>query len=242
MDNTELQQIPPSMPAYGDAATFEHAQRVAKMICSSSLVPEKYKGNVQNTMIAMEMANRMGASPLMVMQHLYIVKGSPSFSSTFIISAINTCGKFSPLRFDMRKDKDGIEVGCTAWALDKETGERIESPEVTMLMAKAEGWIDKAGSKWVTMPSLMLRYRAAAFFGRLYAPEITMGMQSAEEIADYTEVKQPLQPVVDYEELQTLYDFKKEALTPEERTNAERILSNLETNSYNKLHTLLKSK
>ena len=34
------------------------------------------------------------------------------------------------------------------------------------------------------MPELMMRYRAAAFFGRLYAPEITMGMHSVEEIID----------------------------------------------------------
>ena len=53
-----------------------------------------------------------------------------------------------------------------------------------MDMAKAEGWVDKSGSKWKTMPELMMRYRAAAFFGRLYAPEITMGMHSVEEIVD----------------------------------------------------------
>jgi hypothetical protein len=51
-------------------------------------------------------------------------------------------------------------------------------------MANAEGWVSKAGSKWKTMPELMMRYRAAAFFGRLYAPEITMGMHSVEEVVD----------------------------------------------------------
>ena len=53
-----------------------------------------------------------------------------------------------------------------------------------MAMANAEGWVSKAGSKWKTMPELMMRYRAAAFFGRLYAPEITMGMHSVEEVVD----------------------------------------------------------
>jgi hypothetical protein len=57
-------------------------------------------------------------------------------------------------------------------------------------MAKAEGWLDKAGSKWKTMPELMLKYRAAAFFGRLYAPEVLMGMQTSEEVIDIT----PIQP------------------------------------------------
>jgi hypothetical protein len=34
------------------------------------------------------------------------------------------------------------------------------------------------------MRELMLRYRAAAFFARLYAPDITLGMQTAEEVED----------------------------------------------------------
>jgi hypothetical protein len=53
-----------------------------------------------------------------------------------------------------------------------------------MEMAKLEGWLDKPGSKWKTMPELMLKYRAAAFFGRLYAPEIMMGLYSADEVVD----------------------------------------------------------
>ena len=53
-----------------------------------------------------------------------------------------------------------------------------------MQMAKDEGWYGKAGSKWKTMPELMLQYRSAAFFQRTYAPEISMGMQTVEEIRD----------------------------------------------------------
>lgn len=161
---------------------FEHAQRVAKMLSSSSLIPKEYQNNIQNTMIALEMSNRIGASPLMVMQNLYIVHGKPGWSSTFIIASLNSSKKFSPLRFQM--DGTGDEYGCTAWAYDSENKERLEGPKVTMKMAKAEGWVEKAGSKWKTMPELMIRYRAAAFFGRLYAPEIMMGMQTMEEVID----------------------------------------------------------
>jgi len=53
-----------------------------------------------------------------------------------------------------------------------------------MAMAEAEGWSTKPGSKWKTMPELMLRYRAAAFFARIYAPDITLGMQTSEESMD----------------------------------------------------------
>jgi hypothetical protein len=174
MENkTELTQ--PAAPL----SQFEQAQRQAKALSASDLVPQQYKNNVANTLVALEIANRIGASPLMVMQNLNIIHGRPSWGSSFIIAAINGCGKFTALRFvgDLAK---GIKAVCQ----EKATGELLEGPLVTMDMAKAEGWVDKAGSKWKTMPELMMRYRAAAFFGRLYAPEITMGMHSTEEVID----------------------------------------------------------
>lgn len=186
MEQTEQLTKAPTESAFS-LETFEHAQRVALMLSKSSLIPKEFQNNVQNVMIALEMANRIGASPLMVMQNLYIVHGKPSWSSTFIISAINSCGRFDPLRFDL--SGADMDMKCIAWTTEKGKDERIEGPAVTMKMAKAEGWIDKNGSKWKTMPELMIRYRSAAFFGRLYAPEIMMGMQSKEEVMDVTHVE-----------------------------------------------------
>ena len=215
--------------------TFEHAQRVAKMLSSSSLIPKEYQGSIQNTMIALEMANRIGASPLMVMQNLYIVHGKPSWSSSFIIASINACKKFSPLRFEL--SGEGEEYGCLAWALDLQSKDRLEGPKVTIKMAKLEGWFDKNGSKWKTMPELMLRYRSAAFFGRLYAPELMMGMNTQEEVVDITH-----EEVITEEHIKVLFEEKRPLLSDEELSNASRIIEGKETNSYKKLYTFLLSK
>lgn len=162
--------------------TFEHSQRIAKMLASSSLVPKDYQGRVDNCLIALEMSHRINASPLMVMQNLHIIQGKPSWSSPFIIANINACGRFKgELQFD--KSGEGDEYGYEAWILSKD-GNRIIGPKVTWKMVKSEGWLDKPGSKWKTMPELMFRYRSAAFFGRLYTPDILMGMQAQEEIVD----------------------------------------------------------
>lgn len=161
--------------------SFELAQRMAKAFASSGLVPKDYQGNTANALIALELANRIGASPIMVAQNLHVIHGRPSWSSSFIIAAINTCGKFSPLRFKAEGTGDGRTI--TAFAIDP-SGEVLEGPPVSITMAKAEGWYDRAGSKWKTMPELMLRYRSAAFFGRLYAPEILLGMRTQEEEED----------------------------------------------------------
>lgn len=210
--------------------SFELSQRIAKMLCSSSLVPEQYRATIQkkagkddygnqlwreepnpnglsNCVIALNMANRMGADPLMVMQNLYLVNGRPSWSSQFIMAGINSSGRFSALRFEIQdlgeKELDYEETvwdnrkpkkiskkikvkdfGCVAWAIEKETGERLESSKITIEMAVKEGWYTKDGSKWQTMPEQMLRYRAASFFGRVYAPELLMGLRSQEEEQD----------------------------------------------------------
>lgn len=184
-----LAVAPQAQSIYADMTAFEGAQRVAKMLSASSLVPQQFQNNVPNTMIALEMAMRTGVSPFMLMQNLYVVHGRPGFSATYIIAAISNCGRFSPLRFDL--NGEGDNRGCVAWAIERATGDRLESTRVDIRMAKAEGWYGKSGSKWQTMPDQMLRYRAAAFFGRVYAPDILMGMQTSEELNDIGETTQP---------------------------------------------------
>lgn len=168
------------MPGFNSQGSWELANRIGKAFAASSLVPQAYQNNVANCIVALEMANRMGASPLMVMQNLYLVHGNPGWSSKFLIACFNQCGRFSSLRYDWAPDR----TACRAWAVEKATGERIEGPQVSTTMAKEEGWSTKAGSKWKTMPELMLMYRAAAFLIRTYAPEISMGLQTDDEIID----------------------------------------------------------
>lgn len=186
MSNTELTVAPQqNIQHSGNSEAFALAQRQAMALSQSDLVPENYRGKIANCLIALEISQRTGASALMVMQNLYLVHGRPSWSSQYIISAINSCGRFIPLRF--RVEGDGDNKTCTAWTKDK-SGEVLEGPPVSISMAKAEGWYAKNGSKWKTMPDLMLRYRSAAFFGRLYAPDILMGMKTAEEQLDMVEI------------------------------------------------------
>jgi hypothetical protein len=209
---------------FGSASSFELMQRAARLLAASTLVPAQYRqfnekkrgseidiienpSAIANCVVALNMAQRMRADPLMVMQNLYVVEGRPSWSSQWIIAAINGCGRFSPLRFELtdlgekeveysvtewvdrqrvnKKLKTTIRNWqCVAWAIELATGDRVDSPKVSMEMAVKEGWYGKSGSKWQTMEEVMLRYRTASFFGKLYAPELLMGMQSVEEAQD----------------------------------------------------------
>lgn len=175
---------PISVFSGGDA--FTSAQRMAKALASSSLVPAQYQGeqNIGNCLIALEIAGRIGASVLAVMQSLDIIHGRPSWRATFLIGTVNTCGRFTPMRFRFSGTEGQDDWGCRAVAKDKDSGEELVGACITVALAKAEGWAGKTGSKWKTMPEQMLQYRAASFWTRAYAPELSLGMHTQDEVRD----------------------------------------------------------
>lgn len=173
---------------YSSSDTFKLAYQMAKGLSQSTLVPQQFQNNSANCLIALEQANRLNISPMAVMQNLYIVQGKPSFSSSFIIGLINASGKYDmELQFD-EEEKDGKPYACTCWT--EKDGRKVTGIKITMDMAEKEGWSKKNGSKWLTIPQVMLRYRAASFFARMNCPELSIGLYSKEELDDFTPVKQ----------------------------------------------------
>jgi hypothetical protein len=227
-----------------DKEQFETMQRVCKLFASSELVPDMYKTDLTvvngapknpehkamaNCMIAIEMAQRIGASPLMIMQNMVIIYGRPSWSSKFLIATVNTCGRFNPLQYKITnlgrvgkvpytdyvwdgkkkapvtKEYDGTNIEnlqCIAFTTAKGSTEVLESSPIDIKMAIQEGWYTKSGSKWVTMTRQMLMYRAASFWTSAYAPELSMGMKTDDELHDIIDV--------DYEDVTVQEKVKKE--------------------------------
>lgn len=173
---------------FQSAEGFNLLQRMANMFASSTLVPAQFQGkdNFGNCVIALNMAQRLGADPLMVMQNLYVVHGTPSWSSKFMIAMFNQCGRYESIHYEETGKKGTDTQGVIAWAKEKSTGEILKGPEITIKIAKEEGWYGKNGSKWKTMPDQMLRYRAAAWFIRTTAPELSMGLLTEDEVIDVT--------------------------------------------------------
>ena len=235
--NTALQPVQ-QFNAFSNIEAFEAAQRMVKPLATSDLVPTAFKNNIGSCLIALNLANRIGADPLQVMQSLYIVHGKPSFSSAFLIACFNQCGRYTAIRYEMFGERDTDGWGCKAYTTERATGELIEGVAVTIGMAKAEGWFGKAGSKWKTMPELMMRYRAATFLIRSVAPEIALGFQSTEEVRDVIDITDTAQvvgtPSLDDIALQTMQaeqpqpkaepvteEVKAEPVTPTETEQGE---------------------
>ena len=161
---------------------FEHAQRIGMALAKATMIPQHYRENVGNCLIALNLAERMQADPMMVMQNTYIVHGKPGIEAKLAIALINTSGRFEPLKYKYKTDQSGEVIECCAYAKEKATGEELTGPEVTWKMVEGEKW-DK-NDKWHTMRKLMFTYRAAMFFARVNIPEALLGFYTTEEIID----------------------------------------------------------
>lgn len=182
-----------------DFAAFENAQRIGKVLCQSQIIPQSYQNNLPNVIVALEIAARNKLSPIVVMQNLNVIKGRPTWSSKYIIAALTTA-RVDNLHYELAEDGTITVSGfggktmiknlmCRAIANDKRTGEERVGPWVSMKMAVDEDWYGKDGSKWKTMPEMMIRYRAATFFASIYYPELSIGIE--EEDSAPEAVRQP---------------------------------------------------
>lgn len=170
-----------NLPAFS-GGNLQLAWKIANNISKSNIVPKDYQNQPANCLIALDMSTRLNMSPMMVMQNMYVVYGRPSWSGQMVTALINRSRRFkSPLKFMIQGEGDNMS--CYAYTEDLE-GNIVKGPTVTMLMVKEEGWLNKTGSKWKTMPELMFQYRSASFFGRVHCPDLLMGLYTADEIKD----------------------------------------------------------
>jgi len=167
---------------YKNTDSFEFAQRQAKSLCESNLVPISYQGQkgLPNCLVALEMSKRMNLSPLTVMQNLNIIHGRPTWSAQFISSQIMGCGRFENFDYLVKGEGETLEVQCIAKRIADQ--KLVKGTAVSMKMARLEGWTKNP--KYTSMPELMLRNRAATFFGRQYIPDLLLGVQTSEEVVD----------------------------------------------------------
>ena len=158
--------------------------RLADRYANSGMVPDTYKGKPDNCFTALELAARMDVSPMLIFQNLYIVQGKPSWAGQACKALIDGSGKFTDSEYIMVGNPADDTWGCYLQAVNVKTGKLVKGSTVTMKLAKDEGWLNKNGSKWKTMPEQMMKYRAAAFFARTECPEVLMGFQTADEVQD----------------------------------------------------------
>lgn len=164
--------------------SLDKLMEMSKMLAKSTIVPVAYQNREENVFIALDLANRMGISPMTVMQNLYLIQGKPSFSGSFISALINSSPLFSNVELVWVGEEGKSSRGAYVKAIDTRNNKEVKGATVTMDMADKEGWLKNP--KWKSMPELMLSYRAYSFFGRVHGSELLNGIYSTSEVEDFT--------------------------------------------------------
>lgn len=164
--------------------------RVAGRYANSGMVPRDYINKPDNCFVACELAARMNVSPTLVMQNLYIVQGARRGRDKPALRLSTAAGSLTMIcNLPLSEIPGTLTHGC--FAHTHKDGREIRSTTITMKMAADEGWSKKAGSKWLTMPEQMMMYRSAAFFARVYCPNVLMGFGTADEAEDIAPAEKP---------------------------------------------------
>lgn len=163
-------------------SNFKDNWNIATQIAKSDIVPDNFKNKPQNVVIALSLANRMKLEPFTVMQNMSMIKGKVSWSGSFCRTLIERSGKYKDLELNYIGEKGKDNYGCYLSATRISDGKRIDGPEVTIAMAKAEKWT--SNPKWSTLTDLMLAYRCQSYFCRIHCPETMSGIYTTEEIED----------------------------------------------------------
>jgi hypothetical protein len=169
---------------WNDVSIMRDSWKMAEALSQTSIIPQAYSGKAGDCLIAIDIANRLCLSPIVIMQNSQVVRGNFTWKGTACKGMIDNSGKYEWTEYVETGVRGTDTWGCYLQALDKKTGKIIKGTEVSIKMAKDEGWYNKDGSKWKTMPELMLKYRASAFFMRTECAGVSMGFLTTEEIID----------------------------------------------------------
>ncbi len=185
-----------------NVALFEHAQRVAEIFARSTMVPEQFQKNLGNCLIALNYAVRIKADPFMTMQLMHVIHGRPGIEGKLVKALIEQSGKYKDIDYEWLDAEDNpikkhVVVnnstkdarGCLLFGTDTKTGKLIKGPKISWKIVHEEGWYEKKGSKWKTIPELMFMYRSGSWFANVHCPEVKLGMHTVEEIKDFIDLE-----------------------------------------------------
>lgn len=191
-------------------AAFADLMKIAEIMCKSTFIPEQFRNKPEDFLVAMQLGNRIGADPMAILQHTYVVHGNPGIEGKFIAAIINSCGRYSGVRYEFTnhgkkkvvaryleydqrlkknigktKEIEIENIECFAYSTELSSGDRIDGTPISIETAALSGWYLKKDSPWRMNPRQMLMYRSATYFGRAYCPELLIGMpRTAEELRE----------------------------------------------------------
>lgn len=147
----------------------------AQAMAGASLLPEAYRKQPANVLIAMQAAESLGITPFQAIQGIDIIKGKMALSAELMRALILRDGHM--LRVEVLTEK-----GCRLLVARRERPEDVQQFDFTIEDAKRAGL---TGGNWAAHPKAMLLARATSMAARAVFPDVIGGLGYAgEEIED----------------------------------------------------------
>ena len=158
--------------------TLRDAMELSKLIADSDLAPKDYRGKPGNVLIAVQMGQEVGLSPMAAIQSIAVINGKPGLYGD-VGKAILLSKGFIIEEDDISVVKKSGVGRCKITRPGHPPCERTFSIE----NAKTAGLYGKAGP-WTQYPERQMAWRAFWFAARDIASDVLKGLHGAEEVVD----------------------------------------------------------
>lgn len=164
-----------------DAADIEAQMSWARAVTTGSrgqsILPDAYRDNPANVLIAVGLGASMGLSPAESLYRISVIKGKPSASAELIAANVRRAGH----RLRVRVQEDPPSASATIV--------RADDPDEPTTVTRDMAWAKRMGldtqDQYRKQPATMLSYRAITACARLACPEALYGVTyTPEEIGD----------------------------------------------------------
>jgi len=158
---------------------YDILSKFADRYAKSKVIPQHFQQKPDDVFVVIDWADNHGIDFREALEQAYVISGKMGLSAKMLIALTNKSGLFKgPLRWEITGAGDGRTATCIG--VDRATNRELRA-SCSYRMAKDEGWT--RNKKWQSMTDVMLQYRSASIFQRMYCPQVTM-MLSSEEIVD----------------------------------------------------------
>lgn len=169
MTSTEIETYQPPATALGVQMDY------ARAVASGSLLPDQYRNNPANVLIAVGLGQSMGLSPAESLYRITVIQGKPTASAELIAANVRKAGH--------RLRITGDETSATATII------RADDPDYEFTVTRDLAWAKSMKltekDNYRKQPGTMLQWRAITAVARLACPEALYGVAySSDEMYD----------------------------------------------------------
>lgn len=150
----------------------------AQTLAQGSLVPQSYRGNPANILVAMGLGQSMGLSPAESLYRINVIQGKPTASAELIAAQVRKAGH------KLRIVKDEAAQSVTATIV------RRDDPDYPISETRDAAWAQRMGlagkDNYKRQPMTMLTWRAITAVAREACPEALYGVAyTPDEMEDF---------------------------------------------------------